>query len=479
MVPETARTGEQVRVKGYSGNSELRELAKVEIVLGEKVLHEKVALASMRELDGKGLLALNLRRKDAWDILSLFKEKEESVNTVVTRAQARECDKQERIEKETVEFEQPIILGIGNQEMTQVEESGRSSEEGVVSYVLEAAEGETSSVVGDVDASEEEINKVVTDLPCMKKGKDRLLLMEEVKQDESLRVCKQLADSEEQGYCWKDGLLIHRQIDLVLGELDRLGLPKPRRTQGLKLAHDKAGHFGYRTILQVLKRLFVWPRMSHDARSYCLSCDMCQRVNQSGQRKVPMRERPILSEPFECIALDLVGPLPKAKGGVTHVLTAICLATRWPEAIALKSITDKAIAEAMLEVFRRMWLPSQILTDNGGQFKSTFMADVTKYLGIDAVKTTPYHPQANGVVERMHGTLKPILRKAVAQGLDWSRQLPLALAALRQLPNKSTGYSPNQLVYGFNIRTRLDVLYSGWRDKTKASMAVRMDGGLS
>ena len=64
--------------------------------------------------------------------------------------------------------------------------------------------------------------------------------------------------------------------------------------------------------------------------------------------------------------------------------------------IALKSITAKAVAEAMLEVFGRMGLPSQILTDNGGQCKSTFMADVTKYLGIDAVKTTPYHPQLMG-----------------------------------------------------------------------------------
>ena len=109
-----------------------------------------------------------------------------------------------------------------------------------------------------------------------------------------------------------------------------------------------------------------------------------------------MRERCILSEPFECIALDLVSPLPKAKGGVTHVLTAMCLATRWPEAIALKSITAKAVAEGMLEEFGKIGLPSQILTENGEQFKSTFMADVTKYLGIDAVKTTPYHPQANG-----------------------------------------------------------------------------------
>ena len=80
----------------------------------------------------------------------------------------------------------------------------------------------------------------------------------------------------------------------------------------------------------MLKRLFVWPRMSRDARSCCLSCDLCQRVNKSGQCKVPIRKRPILSEPFECVALDLVGPLPKAKGGVTYVLSAICVATRWP-----------------------------------------------------------------------------------------------------------------------------------------------------
>ena len=68
-----------------------------------------------------------------------------------------ECDEKERKEKETVQVQQPIVLGIGNQEMTQVEESGRSSEEGVVSYISEAVEGETSSVVGGVATSKEEI----------------------------------------------------------------------------------------------------------------------------------------------------------------------------------------------------------------------------------------------------------------------------------------------------------------------------------
>ena len=121
----------------------------------------------------------------------MLKEKEEYV-TIVKRAQVSQCDEQDRIEKETVEVEQPIVLGIGNQEMTLViEESGRSSEEEVVSYVSEALEGKTSSN----GSCGYKIDNVVIDLPCMlpcmKKGIDRVLLVEEVKQDESLCVCMQ------------------------------------------------------------------------------------------------------------------------------------------------------------------------------------------------------------------------------------------------------------------------------------------------
>ncbi len=49
-----------------------------------------------------------------------------------------------------------------------------------------------------------------------------------------------------------------------------------------------------------------------------------------------MVERPIISEPFESVAVELVGPLPKAKGGVKYVRTFVCLTTRWPEAVLLK-----------------------------------------------------------------------------------------------------------------------------------------------
>ncbi len=93
-------------------------------------------------------------------------------------------------------------------------------------------------------------------------------------------------------------------------------------------------------------------------------------------------------------------------------------------------------------------------------------------LGIDAVATSPYRPQSNGVVERMHGSLKPMLSKAVEAGLDWVDFLPLALFALRQVPNRDVGFSPHCIVYGRDVMGPLDILYEGWVDRDFESVNV-------
>ena len=98
-----------------------------------------------------------------------------------------------------------------------------------------------------------------------------------------------------------------------------------------------------------------------------MSCELCQRANKTGQRKVPMIECPIITELFEKIAVYIVGPLPKGKGGTEHILTILCMASCWPEAIPLRKITARAISEAMMPVFSRIGLPLQILSDQGSQ----------------------------------------------------------------------------------------------------------------
>ncbi len=79
-------------------------------------------------------------------------------------------------------------------------------------------------------------------------------------------------------------------------------------------------------------------------------------------------------------------------------------------------------------------------------------------LGIKQLNTTPYHPQSNGCVERFHGTLIPMLRKLDHQGLEWDDQLKFALFAVRSTPNRSTGYSPFQVIYGKNLRSPLHLV---------------------
>ena len=69
----------------------------------------------------------------------------------------------------------------------------------------------------------------------------------------------------------------------------------------------------------------------------CRSCNVGQLTNKRISWKSPMVERSILTIPFESLAVDIVGPFPKCKGGVRYVLTTLCVATKWPDAVPLQS----------------------------------------------------------------------------------------------------------------------------------------------
>ena len=184
----------------------------------------------------------------------------------------------------------------------------------------------------------------------------------------------------------------------------------------MRLAHDQLGHLGHHKVKQIIKRRFTWPSLSNDVVKYCRSCTVCQKCSKAPAGHAPMIEWQVTTEPFEVLAFDLVGPLPKAKGGFRFILTSMCMATKWPVAIPLKSVTAKAVANRMLERFARTGIPVQLLTDQGPQFVGSFMKQICENLNIDKVQTTPYKPETNGVIEHMHGTVGAMLRKAARLG---------------------------------------------------------------
>ncbi len=113
------------------------------------------------------------------------------------------------------------------------------------------------------------------------------------------------------------------------------------------------------------------------------------------------------------------------------------------------------------------------MTDRGTQFTGALAIQLTSLMGIEKLHTTAYHPQTNGVLERLHATLEAMLGKARALGLDWVGQIPFVLFALREAPNRTTtGFSPFKLVYGQHVRTPLDVIYEGWRGKVGKGLGL-------
>ena len=154
---------------------------------------------------------------------------------------------------------------------------------------------------------------------------------------------------------------------------------------------------------------------------------------------------------FDMMHIDLVGPLPPSKG-YTYLLTCIDRFTQWPEAYPLANITAQAVAEA----FVADWIawfgtPSTITTDRGRQFEFVHWAELTKLLGSRRIRTTAYHPIANGLIERFHRQLKTSL-KAYPHPNSWMDTLPLALLGIWSSFKEDIGCTAAELVYGTTLR---------------------------
>ncbi|PJE77626.1 hypothetical protein CI610_03449 [invertebrate metagenome] len=134
-------------------------------------------------------------------------------------------------------------------------------------------------------------------------------------------------------------------------------------------------------------------------------------------------------------------------------------ATRYPEAFALKNVDAQTIADTLVELFSRVGVPHVILTDQGTNFTSKMIQELYRVMGIKGITTTPYHPQANGKVERFNATLKAVLKKLCTSNNEaWDELLPYALFAYREVPHEETGFSPFEMLYGWPVRGPLQIL---------------------
>lgn len=202
-------------------------------------------------------------------------------------------------------------------------------------------------------------------------------LIEWQKEDVSLNKCFdsvvsfENAKVQETAYLVDAGVLMRKWTAHKTGEdwdtVWQVVVPSPLRQQVLSLAHNPAwsGHLGVTKTYNRVLRHFFWPGLKSDIVQYCKTCHVCQlagKVNQPVPR-VPLHPIPVIGEPFERVIVDCVGPLPKTRTGNQFLLTIMCSATRYPEAIPLRIITAKTIIKSLIKFFSTFGLPRVIQTD--------------------------------------------------------------------------------------------------------------------
>ena len=210
-------------------------------------------------------------------------------------------------------------------------------------------------------------------------------------------------------------------------------------------------HPGIRATQKLITSRFVWPGVKSDIRRWTRSCLQCQRAKINRHTRAPLSPFKPPDARFSIVHIDLVGPLPPSRG-FTYLLTCVDRFTRWPETIPLTSITAEDVAQAFLTGWiAHFGVPTTIVTDRGRQFESKLWQVLMSLLGSKRARTTAYHPQSNGLVERFHQQLKAAL-KAQLNPSSWMDALPLVLLGIRTALKEDTSSTTAEMVYGTTLR---------------------------
>ena len=214
-------------------------------------------------------------------------------------------------------------------------------------------------------------------------------------------------------------------------------------------------HPGVKGTLRLIKQRYYYPNMDKDIRIRTRNCQACQKSKVQKHTKSAVQTFHLPSERFENIHIDIIGPLPVAKNltdnfisPFRYVLTCVDRATKWLEAMPIEDITAATVATAFVTTWvSHFGVLLHVITDRGTQFESELFKEIAALVGFHRLRTTSFHAQANGMIERQHRTLKSAI---MARNENWLKALPIVLLGMRIVPTE-TGYSPFSAVTGASI----------------------------
>ena len=234
---------------------------------------------------------------------------------------------------------------------------------------------------------------------------------------------------------------------------------KPTILEQLHCSQFGGGHLGQDKTYEKIRARYYWPNMYKEVRQYVARCDICNARKKKNTHN-PIMSMPIPNYPFEIIGIDTCGPFNETEDGNIYVLTIIDHFSGWPEAFPMKNKSTLSVARVLLnEVIPRHSCPRVMVSDNGTEFVSAVIALIKEKMRITHIKTSPYHPQSNGKVERFHRYMNDTLAKYCHKSpYQWDQYLPAMLMAYRTMVHDSTKFTPFFVMHGRDPILPVDTL---------------------
>ena len=245
----------------------------------------------------------------------------------------------------------------------------------------------------------------------------------------------------------EDGQVCHRQV-----------LPRKMQQEVLRHLHDDMGHLGLEKVLPLVSDRYYWPGLYSHVKWYIKKCKRC------ALRKMPETRRAELhpiqtTRPMQLVCIDFLS-LEPSKGGIENILVITDHFTRYAQAFPTRDQRATTVARVLWQKYIIHYgIPERLHSDQGRCFESAVVRELCRLLGMSKSRTTPYHPQGNGMTERFNRTLLSMLGTLESsQKLDWAMHVQTLTHAYNNTRHESTGFSPYYLMFLRHPKLPIDVL---------------------
>jgi hypothetical protein len=248
----------------------------------------------------------------------------------------------------------------------------------------------------------------------------------------------------------------------------QLIVPQKLKRDVMFQMHDSilSGHLGQRKTREKIRQKFYWFAMRDDVNVYVAQCDVCASIKLPTKTpRAPLGSMQVGS-PLDRLATDIMGPLPVTPRGNKYILVVTDWFTKWVEVFPVPDFTAKTCARLIVnEVIGRYGCPIDIHSDQGRNYESILFYELCRMLEIRKTRTAPYNPKCNGQTERFNKTLIRMIKSYLhAEQTDWDLDLGCLAAAYRATVNETTGFTPNFLMFGREVRLPGEVMFGAIAD---------------